>query len=298
MTGLFLPLDVNYYHDDEFLQAGPHAELLYVRANCWIKANKTDGKIARAQLALFSVGIPNPKRHAEALVEQQLWVETKTGWTIPAYLKRNPSKAQIDAARDISSEAGLRGAHERWHVPPEGTPNAKCAICIAERMGYPNRIAIGSDSHREDRENTESVPVPVPVPETERTTEKSSSSVLTVVPNQHAPDDDDDPFESVLTLIVEAKTAEYHPAKPRAYRAAVRRNTITEDGDLIQRLLTDGDPPQQIALFILGHGNSTAQERTEQPWCPTTCQCDGTGYIGQSDGNGHTWAQPCPNRAP
>lgn len=169
MTGLFLPLDVNYYHDEEFHDAGAYAELLYIRGNCWVKANARDGRIARSQLALFAIGIPNPTKHAAALVLAGLWQETGAGWFIPAYLKRNRSKAQIDASRAIASEAGQRGAHERWHVPPEGSPNPKCAICITERMGSPHRIASaqqwGSDAL--DRDITRAIEKPEPEPEPE-----------------------------------------------------------------------------------------------------------------------------------
>lgn len=292
MTGLFLPLDVNYYHDEEFLIAGPYAELLYVRANCWIKANRTDGKIARAQLVLFAVGIPNPKRHADALVDQKLWVETKAGWTVPAYLKRNRSKAQIEASRDIASEAGLRGAHERWHVPPEGAPSPKCPICIGERMGSPHRIAIGSDSHREDIERDIEKTEPETEPQREPKREKSSSSVLTAVPDHPGQDDDDD-FETVLAQVITAKELEYKPRKPRAWRLAVRQNLIAEDGDIIRTELANGLNPEHVALMILGYGTEATKERTEIPWCTNDCpHCRGDGWVHEPQG-----LAPCPNRA-
>lgn len=169
---LYVQLDVNYYHDDEFLQAGALGELLYIRSLCWCKANKTDGKIARAQLALFAHGIP--KRCAQLLVDQKLWVETKNGWTVPAYLKRNKSKAEIETASELAREAGVRGAHERWHIPPEGSPSSKCPLCVGERMGSPHRGANGvayptpetettPETKPETKPETEPIPEPYPL---------------------------------------------------------------------------------------------------------------------------------------
>lgn len=123
--------------------------------------------------------------------------------------------------------------------------------------------------------------------------ETQSSSVLTV--DTDAPTDDDD-FSRTLELIIDAKVADYRPNKPKAYRMTTRTNTIAEEGELIRRMLADGDTPETIALFVLGHGIEAEQERRHAtvPWCGPDCElCDGTAWIYPDDTSP---PQACPNR--
>lgn len=135
MSGLFLPLDVEYASDDEFIEAGPLAELLYIRAACFIKRKSLDGRLKRSQLSVVAGNIPQPAKHAAQLVEVGLWVDEGDSWYVPAYLKRNPTKADIEVGKAIQREAGERGNHERWHTGPDGKPSGKCRLCRLERVG-------------------------------------------------------------------------------------------------------------------------------------------------------------------
>ena len=45
MSGLFVPLDVEYDSDDKMIEAGPMAELLYVRGMAFAKRTGSDGNI-------------------------------------------------------------------------------------------------------------------------------------------------------------------------------------------------------------------------------------------------------------
>lgn len=167
--GLFIPLDVEYFSDEEFIEAGPMAELLFIRANCFIKRKRLDGVIKKNQLVQFAHGIPQPKRAVRALIEVGLWEEHGETWTVPSYLKRNPSKKEIETKAELAKESGEYGAHERWHVQ-EGRKSPKCRFCIAERMGTPidppNRVGYPT---------TEPVPEPQPEPEPEPIASTGSS---------------------------------------------------------------------------------------------------------------------------
>ena len=167
MAGLYLPLDVDYFDDEQFIEAGPMAELLYIRGNCFIKRKMLDGKIKRAHLSIIGRGIPNVAKHAQRLVEVGRWRATSEGWTVPAYLKRNPSKAEVEAGQELAREAGVRGNHERWHVGPEGKPSPKCPLCRREAIGSPDRGAnrVGSPMTKTETE-----------PKTETDTETSEST--------------------------------------------------------------------------------------------------------------------------
>ena len=51
MSGLFVPLDVDYADDPKIIEAGPLAELLFVRGLAFCKQQLSDGHIARSQLS-------------------------------------------------------------------------------------------------------------------------------------------------------------------------------------------------------------------------------------------------------
>lgn len=169
---LFVPLDVEYASDDEFLEAGPLAELLYIRSLCFCKRKMTDGKVKRSQLQVVAGNIPNAAKHAAKLVDVGLWVLDVDGWDVPAYLKRNPSKLEVETERDLAREAGIRGNHERWHVAPDGKPSAKCPICREQMVGSPDR---GAKRGRSPVPKPE--PVPEPQPEPESSSRNSSTSL-------------------------------------------------------------------------------------------------------------------------
>ena len=191
MSGLFVKLDVEYASDDKMVEAGPMAELLFVRGLCFCKRNAaTDGEISSAQLALVAVGIPNPKKHAARLVEVAAWSKTERGWRVAAWLKRNRSNADIQAQLEMASALGIQGNHDRWHTGAEGKISAKCPICLSQHRGKPDRVAIGvpdevdrrnpiggSSPEEEEEEETEVKPEEETEPEAEEEKVLRSSSV-------------------------------------------------------------------------------------------------------------------------
>lgn len=93
---------VDYADDPKMIAAGERAELLYIRANCLVKRLMADGKITDGQLA--RLGLPGVQKRAEKLVEVGLFERIEGGYFIPAFLKRNKSKADILALRLKDSE--------------------------------------------------------------------------------------------------------------------------------------------------------------------------------------------------
>lgn len=129
MPSLFVPLDVNYAEDDKIIDAGPMAELLYVRALAFAKRARSDGYIAASQLSTVAARIPRYRVHAERAVEVGLWERNGTGLYIRAWLKRNPPVEDETAA-------GVEGAHRRWHLK-RNQPNPDCPRCVAEGLIKP-----------------------------------------------------------------------------------------------------------------------------------------------------------------
>lgn len=152
----------------------------------------------------------------------------------------------------------------------------------------------GSSTNREPIENETGAATCHLPPATSRVPNASSSqhnSHLALVP----PADDDD-FESTLDVIIDARCAGRRIDNPRAYRAKVRAEAIDLDGELIRRMLADGDRPDAVAAFVLRAGFVTEQERAKPsvPWCGPECPtCDGTAWVTAPDGSGLV---ACPDR--
>jgi hypothetical protein len=62
VNSLFVQLDVDYYHNDRVIQAGPEAELLYIRSLAWCKASVVDGTFTVRQIRAFA-----PWEHADRI---------------------------------------------------------------------------------------------------------------------------------------------------------------------------------------------------------------------------------------
>lgn len=117
--------DDRYSEHPKILAAGALAELLDMRAIIYCARNETDGKLARASLQRLAVGIPKPIQRAQKLVEVGRWEEVDDGWIVCDYLEYNPSKAEVDEARQARSDKARRAAQARWgQSPPDAQGNA------------------------------------------------------------------------------------------------------------------------------------------------------------------------------
>ena len=110
---LHVQLDVDYYDDPKIIDAGEKAELLYVRSLAFCKKNwrangyMTDGQVLRA-VAPGLTGIP---ARIKTLVAVGLWQRVDDdlfghgkGYVVSAWLKRNPSAAEIESIRRADSD--------------------------------------------------------------------------------------------------------------------------------------------------------------------------------------------------
>lgn len=211
--GLHVQLDVEYASDEKMVDAGPLAELLYIRALCFAKKNpKNDGEFSATQLSLFAHGIPGARKCAEKLTTLGAWEVTPKGWRIAVWLRRNKSGADIATAQEMASALGVKGNHERWHVGPEGKPSAKCALCVAAYrlsgtpIGSGSGHPIGSASPKEEVEEQEKT-------ETEEEPAAAGESV-------GSGDEADDVAAAAIELLI-------------AYRVALLNGMCTHDVSII-----------------------------------------------------------------
>lgn len=106
---LHVQLAVDYHEDDRIIEAGEKAELLYVRCIAFCKRNwETDGFITDGQLdRVVGAGLTGVKASTKRLVdvgllervESNLLSDGKGGYQVRAWLKWNPSRAEIAAKR-------------------------------------------------------------------------------------------------------------------------------------------------------------------------------------------------------
>ena len=124
----FVPSDVNLANDPKIMRAGPMPELLFRRANEYVKRMNRDGTLDYVELAAVCLGMPGrPSTHAAALVREGLWEETETGWLIRSFLKWNPSLAvqaeqKAQRRRGAAKTNHLKGLHA-------AEADAECPLC-------------------------------------------------------------------------------------------------------------------------------------------------------------------------
>lgn len=118
----FVPLHVHYRRDRAIRNAGPEAELLFIRALAFARANRTDGTIEDFDLDEIGAGLNDPSASAATLVKVNLWITSGTGWLIRSFEKWNPASA---------SESGTFGNHKRWHLD-RGLVAPNCPHCPSE----------------------------------------------------------------------------------------------------------------------------------------------------------------------
>lgn len=96
--------DDQYTDHPKVVAAGPWAELLDMRAVIHCARYETDGHISAAQLPKLALGIPAPKKKAQALVDAGRWVATDDGWWVHDFLDYHPSREQKEKEREDARE--------------------------------------------------------------------------------------------------------------------------------------------------------------------------------------------------
>lgn len=135
MPDLYVPLDVNFSDDPDVMEAGPAAELLYVRCLQLAKRTLSDGFVSDAQVNRLTydfdaIGCDSHADRiaaADALADAGLLHRVEKGFQIVSWLKHNRSKADIRG----QSDAGQKAALARWHAEGkhDGNPHEACESC-------------------------------------------------------------------------------------------------------------------------------------------------------------------------
>lgn len=94
--GSYVALKAQYYLDDAVLEAGPDAELLWVRILSFLASVRTDGKLTDRQLKSVGYGLRNVKRRVEKLQEVGLLLHEGAHYEARSWQKWNRSSQEID----------------------------------------------------------------------------------------------------------------------------------------------------------------------------------------------------------
>lgn len=114
-AGGWAPLDGHYYFDDRIAEAGPAAELLFIRSLAFCAATLSDGFMSSRQVRrLVAIGLDDVDDLCKVLVETGLWERDhdQDGYRIRRWLKWNRSREEIEVyrARDAARKRARRSS--------------------------------------------------------------------------------------------------------------------------------------------------------------------------------------------
>lgn len=134
--GIYAPLSAHYFDDEAIMEAGEHAELMFVRMLAFAaRTPTTEGHLSRA-VCLTRLGIVSsendpetyPEKRLERLREAGLVTATDTGFQINSWLRWNPSAEQLgrERSRDRERKAAQKPAVTRRSSEngPENAPES------------------------------------------------------------------------------------------------------------------------------------------------------------------------------
>jgi hypothetical protein len=233
---LHIQLAVNYADDEKFEEVSRSARLLYVDSLCSAKELLNDGIVTRAKVRkLMYPERPSAADKAAAeLVAAGLWTwdEKRKAFTIPAWLKRNKSRSQIEQDRKDAEEASAKANHQRWHVA-RNYVDPKCRLCSTPRSGTGSAPGSGGGIRSESTE-TET--------ETETETKNNPPTPRAVRKPPEPPADRDLGDPGQAEQLVGEWMNSCHRKPPR--------RVIEDLGRLVLEMLGDGTSPGDIRRGI------------------------------------------------
>ena len=117
IPGEFVPLSVDLAADPAILEAGPDAELLYIRALQYAKRQRTDGLVPKPALPRLTLDLRRPTTLPKRLADAGLWEVVEGGWRIRSWLRWNLSLEEQEARR----ERNRVNVQKRWAARKEAS---------------------------------------------------------------------------------------------------------------------------------------------------------------------------------
>lgn len=261
---LHVELTVNYADDEKLTDVSRGARLLYVDALCLCKRVLNDGALTVSQVEklAYPESPARARRQAAELVDSGAWVRREGGgYQISAWLKRNKSRAQVEAQRsgrtDDGSQKASYGNHIRWHAR-RGTEHPDCEFCASpgesERRspGDPQDIATGNrpaiPNRRQDiaTGNRPAIPNYRSETETETETRDTAAAIETHVPQAMINKPPPPPHPEHADLGNRAVAALIPPAHP----TKIRKQLAAEAAELLANGTSGEDVTAALARWL------------------------------------------------
>lgn len=255
-SSLFVPLNVEYDSDDKVIEAGPLAELLYIRSLAFCKRTMSDGVVRRSQMVIVGRSIPDATEHAATLVAVGLWEPCSDGWRVASWLKHNKSTEQLAAKKAAALLRSQKGVHTQFHKP-EDPPRDGCPFCPGgdhyeddketngSTSGSTSGSTLGLTKEKEEEEAQE------------KEEEESSRHGPGGRPKSDAPGtaDDDRKVETIIDHIIAKRTEGRRIQDPIAHLRTSRANFARQERLGLDMMLAKRphmlDSPELAAEFYL-----------------------------------------------
>lgn len=130
--GAYAPLAATYFVDDDVMEAGEEAELLFVRGLAFCAGNPaSDGYITDKQVArVVGAGMSDLAERVQALVQVGLWERLPGGYNVRSWLKWNKSAVELGRhrARDRDRKSGEKVADPQADEDVERAAEANAGL--------------------------------------------------------------------------------------------------------------------------------------------------------------------------
>ena len=113
--GAYVPLAAQYYLDDAILEAGPDAELLFLRCISFLASVSTDGFITERQVKVAGTGLRNVARRLQVLERTGLLAAQDGGFVARSWTKWNKSAEQI--GKELARDRERKRSKQAENVP-------------------------------------------------------------------------------------------------------------------------------------------------------------------------------------
>ena len=162
----YLLIDDGMAENPKVVGLSDKAFRLWITALAYCARNLTDGAISEIALRFSGANskIDRPKAIAKQLVSAGLWVVTDDGWQVHDYLEYNPSRAELQAKRELQRERQKRHRSKRnasqsrvtprvsnaWQdptkgvskeTPPAGNPYGPAGVTRDKALAAAHRLA-------------------------------------------------------------------------------------------------------------------------------------------------------------
>lgn len=122
-NGPYAPLGATYYMDDDVIQAGPEAEVLFTRILAFCSSVPSDGYVTDAQIQRIAVGLSRLPKRLKALADVGLLEKGDGGYVVRSWLKWNKSAAEQEKVKTKDRERKAAPKQDGVQADSERNPD-------------------------------------------------------------------------------------------------------------------------------------------------------------------------------